>query len=125
MPWDERDRHDAVRLIGDDLVALHKRYYGKGPDSVRTLYGEDAITVILRGGQTPIERALIASGRPETVHAIRGAFQHVVQHEMRTIVERATDREVTAFLSAHSGAQAVQTETFLLAPADGCDPVAR
>jgi len=100
--------------ISNGIVALHKRYYGKGPESARTHYHGDLVVVVLRGGFTRIEQTLVEEGRGDVVLAQRRELQAAMDDRYKEIVREATGREVTAFMSANHHDPDLQVEIFLL-----------
>lgn len=108
---------DVLAKITDGLVALHTRYYGKGPTAAKTHYIDDAVISFLWEGFTKVEETLIASGRGEAVAELRRSFQSAMQEEFTAVIEDATGRRVTAYLSQVHIAPNMTVEIFLLAPA--------
>lgn len=109
-------RQTPLLQISNGVVALHKRYYGKGPESCRVMYHGDVVVVVLRGNFTHLETTLVASGRVEPVLQQRRALQLVTEEAMKALVSDATGRAVDAFLSANHAAPDAQVEVFLLRP---------
>src|SRR5262249_13957393 len=93
--------HTGVMLaqISTELVRLHARHYGKGPTKAKTHLADDMIICVLRGGFTAIERTLIEAGDFGPVHRMRRDFQRAMETEFTAAVERATGRQVTAYMS--------------------------
>ncbi len=119
MDEDERPpepRQASLLQISNGVVALHKRFHGKGPQSCRVMYHGDVVVVVLRGTFTHLETMLVASGRVEPVLQQRRALQLVTEEAMKELVSDATGRAVEAFLSANHAAPDAQVEVFLLRP---------
>jgi uncharacterized protein YbcI len=104
--------------VSNRVVALHKRYYGKGPESTRVIFHGDTLVVILRGGFTRIERTLVDEGLEDQVLRQRRDLQAVMEERYVELVRTTLGREVEAFLSANHHDPDVQVEIFLLVPTD-------
>jgi uncharacterized protein YbcI len=108
-----------LAAITDGLVALHTRFYGKGPTSAKTHYVGDAVVSFLWGGFTKVEETLIAAGRAATVADLRRTFQSTMREEFTGVVEKATGRHVAAYLSQVHIDPNMTVEVFLLEPRTG------
>jgi len=115
MPGD-RSVGEVLAAITDGLVALHTRFYGKGPTSAKTHYMDDAVVSFLWGGFTKVEETLIATGRGDAVADLRRSFQSAMQEEFTAVVEKATGRRVTAYLNQINVDPNMVVEIFLLDP---------
>jgi uncharacterized protein YbcI len=104
--------------ISDGLVSLHKQYYGRGPTQAKTYLVNDTVVSLLRGGFTPIERTLIQQGSADAVHEMRRNFQAVMREEFTTLVERATGRDVIAYMSQIHSDPDIAVEVFVLEPGE-------
>ncbi len=107
---------EVLAEISDGLVALHRRYYGKGPTAAKTYEIDDTIVCILRDGFTTVEATLIAEGRENVVREMRTHFQGAMRQEFRDVVESATGREVIAYLSQVHIDPDMAVEVFTLGP---------
>jgi uncharacterized protein YbcI len=115
----ETGKHGQGRraaMISDGLVHLHKEYYGRGPTEAKTFLVNDTVIALLRGGFTPIEKALIAEGQGERVHEMRRSFQHLMRERFEAIVEKATGRRVIAYMSQIHSDPDIALECFTLEP---------
>jgi uncharacterized protein YbcI len=110
--------------LARELLAVHEDSYGKSAESIRVHLLEDDVIVFLDGIELQRnEEFLIEKGRSDLVLATRSGFQQSIETTFRAIVERATGRTVTAFLSATSLDPPFCVETFRLAPLpDATDP---
>lgn len=111
-------RTSPLLEISNAVVALHKRYYGKGPTSAKTYMVGELVVVLLKGGYTQVERTLHREGLSEAVFVQRRAFQDAMQERFRRVVEDATGREVLAVMSSNHIEPDLSCETFVL----GDDP---
>ncbi|MBJ7472562.1 MAG: DUF2294 family protein, partial [Solirubrobacteraceae bacterium] len=93
-------QRDLTSRIANEIVGLHKRLRGRGPNHVRVHIHDDLVTVILREDLSPLERALVREGREAAVRDQRDAYEAMVAPELRTIVEANTERTVEAFVHA-------------------------
>jgi uncharacterized protein YbcI len=107
---------EMLAEISNGLVALHMRYYGKGPDEAKTYSIDDTIVSVLRGGFTTVERTLIDDGRPATVREMREHFQGAMRDEFVSVVQGATGREVSAYMNQIHIDPDLAVEIFMLAP---------
>ncbi len=106
----------VVADISNDIVKLVREHFGKGPTQARTIWHDDVVVAVLRGGFTQAEQTLYRNGKGELVDSARRAMQDVLEREMRALVERHTGRRVEAFLSANHHDPDASVEIFLLAP---------
>lgn len=107
---------DVLASITDGLVALHTRFYGKGPTAAKTYYMDDAVITFLWEGFTKVEETLIGSGRGEAVADLRRTFQAAMEDEFTAVIESATGRKVSAYLSQVNIGPNMAVEIFLLEP---------
>lgn len=102
--------------ISNDVVRLVREHFGKGPTQAKTIWHDDVVVCVLRGGFTHAEKRLYQAGKGDVVAEGRRAMQAVLEREMRAAVERHTGRRVEAFLSANHHEPDASVEIFLLAP---------
>ena len=107
---------DVLASITDGLVALHTRFYGKGPTAAKTHYMDNAVICFLWEGFTRVEETLIASGRGEAVADLRRSFQAAMEDDFTAVIETATGRQVSAYLSQVNIDPNMAVEIFLLQP---------
>ena len=109
----------VVADISNEIVRLFREHFGKGPTQARTIWHDDVVVTVLRGGFTIAEQTLYRAGKGDVVEEGRRAMQDVFEREMRACVERHTGRRVEAFMSANHHEPDASVEVFLLAPEDG------
>ena len=102
--------------ISNGLVSLHHEFYGKGPSKAKTYLVDDTVLCVLNEGFTTVERTLINGGDSGAVHDIRRSFQSAMKEQFTAVVENATGRSVTAYLSQIHTDPDVAVEIFLLEP---------
>jgi uncharacterized protein YbcI len=111
-------RTNSSTLISNGLSKLHREYYGRGPNSVRTVHGHDHVVTFLEDIFTPLERTLVDAGETAPVEEVRRAFQRAMRERFIAVVEEATSREVRGFLSEVSLDPDISVEIFILKPLD-------
>jgi uncharacterized protein YbcI len=104
----------ASTAISNGLSKLHREYFGRGPDAIRTMIGHDHVITFLENLYTPSERTLLDAGETETVVQSRLAFQRAMKAKFIDCVEQATGRKVRAFLSQVHMDPDISAEIFVL-----------
>jgi len=104
----------ASTAISNAISKLHRDHYGRGPKSVRTVYGHDHVVSFLEDIYTPLERTLLDAGETAAVHEVRRAFQRAMETRFIAVVEEATGRKVRAFLSEVTLEPGISAEIFVL-----------
>jgi uncharacterized protein YbcI len=112
----------VVADISNEVVKLIRQHFGKGPTQAKTVWQDDVVVTILRGGFTHAEKTLYQAGRGEIVEEGRRAMQDVFEREMRAAVERLTGRRVEAFMSTNHHQPDISVEMFVLEAADNGRP---
>jgi uncharacterized protein YbcI len=85
--------------ISNAMVALKKRYYGKGPENARTYLNDNFVFCVLEGGLTRNEQTLLDAGQPDLVRNYRLAFQEAMTKPTTEAVEQITGRRVLGYHS--------------------------
>src|SRR4051812_41757535 len=86
--------------ISNAVVRLFSEHTGRGPTKARTTVEGELVVVILRETMTQGERALVDRGKHAEVIQLRRAFQDTMSEDLVAVVERLTQRNVQAFMSA-------------------------
>jgi uncharacterized protein YbcI len=115
LPRDHGTSGPVVAEISNAIVRLVREHFGKGPTQTKTIWSDDVVVTVMRGGFTQAEQTLYRAGRGDVVDQGRRAMQSVYEREMCGAVERLTGRRVEAFLSANHHDPDVIVETFVLA----------
>jgi uncharacterized protein YbcI len=102
--------------VGNTIVGLHKRFYGRGPTKARAILSRDVLVVVLEGGFSQAEVTLAESGRTDAVEGSRAEMQDVIKDQWTSAVETLLQRKVRSFLSASDSVNQIQVETFVLRP---------
>lgn len=118
----ETSHGPLVADISTEVVRLVRQHFGKGPMQAKTIWSDDVVVTLLRGGFTQAERTLLEAGEGQVVDQARRAMQKVFEREMRAAVERITGRRVEAFLSANHHDPDISVEMFVLQPEAGTEP---
>jgi uncharacterized protein YbcI len=104
-----------LAAISNEIVAILRDHYGRGPMQAKTYAHDDLIVVVLRGmGLTPLEKTMMDSGAPGRVIDMRHDFQRVMADRYKQTIEELTGRTVVAFLSQAHVAPDITMETFFL-----------
>ena len=102
--------------IVEELLRVHEGSYGTGASNIDVHLGHDMVLAVIDVDLTAAERTLLSAGEGAAVKTTREAFQHAIAPTFTAIVERATGRRVTGFLSAISIEPLFAIEFFRLAP---------
>ena len=106
---------DPRGQIAGEVLEVHQNSYGAGAAKVTVHILDDAVFVILDELELmPAEKTLLEAGHHETVGDLRAAFQTSIGSTFSAIVERATGRTVTSFLSNSSIQARYSVEIFRL-----------
>jgi uncharacterized protein YbcI len=90
---------DLRAAISNAMVALKKRFYGKGPERARTYLNDNYVFCAMEGGLTRNEQTLVEAGEEEAVRDYRMVFQKVMDRPTIAAVEQLTRRTVIGFHS--------------------------
>lgn len=97
---------------------LYAEVYGHNRTTASTYINDNVVVCILEDILTPAEQQLVAAGSERDVIDGRIAFQADREDKFSTAVERLTQRQVVAFLSANQTSPGVACELFFLAPVE-------
>lgn len=107
---------EALATISDGLAHLHMQYYGKGPTKAKAHFVDDLVVCVLWDGFTTVEQTLLDRGEGAAVEAFRRTFQATMEDRFTEIVEEATGRTVSAFMSQVHVNPDVAVDLFVLEP---------
>jgi uncharacterized protein YbcI len=119
MSTEPSDRGRQTSAISNGIQRLHREHYGRGATVARTVFQRNYIVCFLEDIYTPIERTLINADREEDVRNTRQIFQQAMRPQFVAIVEEATGRKVTAFMSQNHFDPDMAAEVFVLDAEDG------
>jgi uncharacterized protein YbcI len=104
-----------LAAISNELVALHKQQFGRGPTRARTNYaGPDALLCVLEDALLPAERAMVEMGEPFRVQESRLFFQTATSQRFIDAVQNITGRTVRSFSSSVDPVAGVVCEIYIL-----------
>ena len=113
-PRDQLAGGKLLSEITNQIVALMREHYGRGPIKAKTYVLDNLIVCVLGNGQTAIERTMIEGGEPERVLEIRRDFQRVMKSRYSEMIEQLSGRKVLAFLSQAHVEPDLTVEMFLM-----------
>jgi uncharacterized protein YbcI len=109
----------VLSRVTSGIVQLYAQQYGKGPVQARSHLVGDGVICVLHDALTVAELTLICRGQGAAVHTMRRAWQDAMRDDFEEVVEAATGRRVSAFLSQVSLEPDLHIEYFRLDPAAG------
>jgi uncharacterized protein YbcI len=118
-------RHGPARqAISRGVVALTKKYVGRGPTNARAYVEDDLVTVLLHETLTTVEKTLAEAGSGDVVTTMREDFDSAMCAEAIELVEQEMGRKVEAMMTGHSIETDHSVLCFVLAPpaADPASP---
>jgi uncharacterized protein YbcI len=113
------NHRQLAAAISKAVVQLFSEHTGRGPTQARTTVDGELVVVILRDSMTQGERTLVRGGKEAEVLRLRRAFQETMSGDLVAVVERLTERNVQAFMSANHTRPDAAAEIFLLDGAVG------
>jgi uncharacterized protein YbcI len=102
--------------ISNAMVALKKRFYGKGPERARSYLMDDYIFCAMEGGLTRNEEVLVEAGQEHAVRQYRLLFQEAMTQTVTEAVEKITGRRVIGYHSQITFDPTRLFEIFVLEP---------
>jgi len=102
--------------ISNAMVALKKRFYGKGPERARSYVVDDYIFCAMEGGLTRNEEVLVEAGQEQAVRQYRLLFQEAMTQTVTEAVEQITGRRVIGYHSQITFKPTRLFEIFVLEP---------
>jgi len=103
-----------TRAISDAMVELYATFYQHNRTTATTYINDNIVVCVLENILTEGEDTLIAAGARGEVIDGRVAFQTDSEDEFTAAIERLTNRQVTAFLSANQTLPGIACELFFL-----------
>ena len=102
--------------ISNAMVALKKRFYGKGPERARSYIVDDYVFCAMEGGLTRSEEVLVEAGQEQAVRQYRLLFQQAMAKTVTEAVEEITGRRVLGYHSQIMFEPTRAFEIFVLEP---------
>jgi uncharacterized protein YbcI len=103
-----------TRAISEAMTALYAEFYGHRRTTATTYINDTIVVCVLENILTRDEDDLIAEGSAGDVIDGRVAFQTHTEDEFTAAIERLTNRNVVAFMSANQTTPGVACELFFL-----------
>jgi uncharacterized protein YbcI len=100
--------------ISREIVGLYKLHRGKGPVHCRTYLEPNLVIVVLGDGYSAAEQTLFEGGKWYQVRRARQEWQDTMQVRFIEVIERLTERTVSAFMSANHQDPDLAVELFVL-----------
>ena len=111
-----------LSAVSNAIVAMMKKYYGRGPTAAKTYLLDDNLVVVMQDGFTTVERTLLDAGQDGLVREVRLRFQDEMGPEFTGAVERILDRKVLGYTSQVIFEPPTLFEMFILEPAPEGEP---
>ena len=92
-------RGDQRAQISNAMVALKKRFYGKGPERARSYVMDEYVFCAMEGGLTRNEEVLVEAGEERAVREYRLLFQEAMTKTTSEAIEEITGRRVIGYHS--------------------------
>ena len=92
-------RGDQRAKISNAMVALKKRFYGKGPERARSYLVDEYVFCAMEGGLTRNEEVLVEAGQEDAVRQYRLLFQETMTKTTTEAIEQITGRRVIGYHS--------------------------
>jgi uncharacterized protein YbcI len=116
-PGEEPTVADMEQTIAEDLLRIHRESYGRGASGARAHLLDDAVVCFLDDLELlPHEQFMIERGYEESVVRMRDQYQMAIEIQFRAVIERATGRKVTSFVSKTKFDPHYAVEIFRLGP---------
>ena len=111
-----------LSAVSSAIVALMKKYYGRGPTAAKTYLMDDNLVVVMQDGFTTVERTLLNAGQDHLVRDVRLRFQEEMGPEFIGAVEEILGRKVLGYMSQVVFEPPTLFELFILEPAAEAEP---
>ena len=105
---------DVRAAITDGLVRVYADKLGHGPTRARTVVDKGLVVCVLRDVGSPSDHVLIDAGQGEAVRGTRERLRGAIAEELVRVVEEATGRTVSCFLSDYQPSADTAALVFLL-----------
>jgi uncharacterized protein YbcI len=113
------ERRPGGREIAQAIVALHRRFYGRGATKARTYFVDDHLLIVeLHDIFITVEQSLVDRGQADMVRATRKTFQSAMRDEFIQCIEGLTGRRVENYESVVFVHPQMALEIFMLESPD-------
>lgn len=106
------------KAISRSLVALHKKYFGRGPERAKTYIHDDCIVVLMFEGHTRTEETLSGGGEEKSVASQRVRSSDAIREELIAVVEAETGRSVIGYMSSSHQQPSLLSHVFVFESTD-------
>jgi uncharacterized protein YbcI len=113
---------DTRAQISSAMVALKKRFYGKGPDRARSYLVDEYVFCAMEGGLTRNEETLVEAGEEQAVRDYRLLFQSTMAPTTTEAIEQLVGRRVIGYHSQITFRPTRAFEIFVLGDQFARDP---
>lgn len=110
--------------VSNEMVRLHKRYWGRGAVEAKSYLFDDFLLIIMRGGLTVAEESMLAAGHHDEVRAFRQVWQNDMTGILTGMVAERTGRNVVNYQSQVMFDPDVVMEIFMFAKDGDDEPAA-
>jgi uncharacterized protein YbcI len=112
---EERDARVVAGAISDAAARLAHIAMPRGSPTATTTFGDDSVTVVLRGIEEPAQDSLFALSAEDVVR-LRGELHRVMREELVGKIEQHLSRRVLAFVDQSSTDRDTVAYMYMLAP---------
>jgi uncharacterized protein YbcI len=110
-------KRELLSSLTQELIALHKRFYGRGATKAKTLFAHPNLLLVeMEDVFITVEHSMLEKGQREFVREARRTFQSAMRDEFIGTVERLTGRRVQGYESVTFTAPDRVLEIFYLDP---------
>ena len=118
-----RERGELFSALTRELIALHKRFYGRGATRARAMFAHPGLLLVeMEDIFLTVEHTMVERGQVEIVREARQTFHGALRDEFIETVERLTGRPVKNYESVTFTAPDRVLEIFYLGTAEGETP---
>ena len=94
------NRGELLAALTRDLIAIHKRHYGRGATRSRAIFAHrNLLLVEMEDSFLTLEHTMVEKGQTDLVRNARATFQQVMRDEFIATVEGLTGRTVESYES--------------------------
>jgi uncharacterized protein YbcI len=113
------ERGDLFSALTRELIALHKRFYGRGATRARAMFAHPQLLLVeMEDIFLTVEHTMVERGQLEIVRQARQTFHGALRDEFIEAVERLTGRPVENYESVTFTAPDRVLEIFYLGTAE-------
>jgi uncharacterized protein YbcI len=108
---------DLLSAVTRELIALHKRFYGRGATRAKALFAHPNLLLVeMEDVFLTVEHTLVEKGRRDFVQQARRTFQSAMRDEFIETIETLVGRRVEGYESVTFTAPDRVLEIFYLDP---------